>query len=190
MRASALVVALVLVGVMLVSPADTYTTGIVDRPAEVDVAADETAVVGLDIPSTEGGSFDELVTITNNFDTTKTFTVTLKTKRDTYNLYRSQLFRAPDSLSVTLAPGESATIYYRTGLFGFPDPTGDARFSVTTSGDMSAELSRVRSIQNGRQQQSENTGNNGNGNGNGNGNNGNGNGNACNNPGNGPSRCQ
>ena len=183
MRASALVVALVLVGVMLVSPANTYTTGVVDRSAALGVAADENAAVGLDQPSTDGESVGELVTITNNFETTKTFTVTLQTNRDRYDVYRAgEFLSAEDSVSVTVEPGGRATISYRTPIFGFVPPNGDARFSVETSGGVSVQLSRVRSIRDGRQRQG------GQGNGNGRGNPP---GNACDNPGNGnPGVCQ
>jgi hypothetical protein len=188
MRRGTLVVALALAVTMAVAPASTYTTGTVDRGSNLAVASDQNAVLAVETPDASGSSpSGELVTVTNRFDVTQTVTVRLETKENEYDLStpRTDLSGRPDSVRVTLAPGESVQVDYE----GNGQPKGDARFTVETSGPVSATLpGRVRQID----EPGNGNGNNGNGNGggSGNGNTGDGPGNACDAPGKGPKRCR
>lgn len=167
MRRSALVVALVLAVTMVVAPASTYTTGTVDRGAGLAVASDPNAVIAVDTPDTSGTSpSGELVTVTNRLDVSQTVTVSLDNKTNEYDLSTMQndMSGSADSVRVELSPGASVQVDYE----GNGQPRGDARFTVETTGTVSATLpDRVRRI--------DESGNGAN---------------PCDNPGKGPERCR
>lgn len=155
MRSSALVVAALLAVTMVVAPASTYTTGAVDRGSAIDVADDSNAVVGVTTPSpTQGDKFSgELATVSNRFDTTRTFTVTLApADQRKYDLVAGA--QTGDSVTLSLRQGEQNTIGYeraggpannRGNPGGPPSPT--LTFTVETDGDVSATLTRTRAGQ-------------------------------------------
>lgn len=180
MRASALVVALVLAVTMVVAPASTYTSASADRGSAVDVASDPNAVIAVETPDASGVSASgDFVTVTNRLDVPQTVTVRLENKTTEYDLATAQndLSGSPDSVRVELDPGEPVSVDY----VGNGQSKGDARFTVETTGSVSATIpDRVRRI--------DEPG--GGPPGNGGGPPGNSDDPACNNPGNGPSRCQ
>ncbi|MFB6169430.1 MAG: hypothetical protein ABEJ43_11395 [Haloferacaceae archaeon] len=156
MRSSALVVALALVGVMLVSPASTYSTATLGRTAGIDVADDPNAVIGVSTPPPgQGNKFEgELATVTNRFEETRTFTVTIDSSRNKYDLVAEE--QTGNSVTVTLAQGEQTTIEYEraggppgNGNRGSSDkgggpPAPTLTFTVETDGTVSASLTRTR----------------------------------------------
>ncbi len=145
MRRGTLVVALALAATMVVAPASTYTMGTLDRESNLAVASDPNGVIAVDTPGTSGSSpSGDFVTVTNRLEVDQTVTVRLENKTTEYDLSTmNDMSGSPDRVQVELAPGESAQVDYE----GSGQPKGDARFTVETTGAVSATLpDRVRRI--------------------------------------------
>jgi hypothetical protein len=145
MRRSALVVALALAVTMAVAPASTYSTGTVDRASSMAVTSDQNAAIAVDTPDASGASpSGDFVTVTNRLNVDQTVTVRLDNKTNEYDLSTmNDMSGSPDRVQVELAPGESVPVDYE----GSGQPKGDARFTVETTGAVSATLpDRVRRI--------------------------------------------
>lgn len=149
MRTSALVVALALAATVVVAPANTYTSATVDRGSAVAVASDPNAAIAVDTPDTSGSAANgELATVTNQLDVSQTVTVRLENKTNEYDLSVTSTAgtvesAGGDSVRVSLSPGDSVTVGYAAN----GQPKGDARFTVETTGAVSATLpGRVRAI--------------------------------------------
>ena len=133
---------LILLVVFVVFNSTTYSTGELFRPSSADIGTDEDAVIGLELPSeVEAGTTSPLVSVRNNFDSTKDFTLTLTGATAANGDIVIDGINRGDSHTMTLAAAGEKVIDFDS----FPPAWRDspATFNVVVQGGgLTAETSR------------------------------------------------
>lgn len=108
---AAILLAVVMLAGAAVLPAASYSTGDVSRGAAVDVVDDPAASLSLDAAANVSvGSVDQLVVITNGFDSTATVSITLTSASPANASLVVGGASVGDSHSTDLSPGASLTV--------------------------------------------------------------------------------